>query len=235
MGLSWEQYIDRAYAQRNQEGGEQVERPSEFLSREGVAFSPDLLIFNGVTILGEVKWAGAASPKDMPTSEATCLPPKCDRWVTQMAAYCHCLETPYFQLLVMYPNRYPADPVLGCWRGESSRRELDDNWSKLMNHAQRAQGDAAVKNATTGGLGRFTKASTTLKPRIIAASYGEVGTLKTSFWLGAPGPILVQSLDWGLEGVIVVCRPEDHLCGGVRCNTAGITQHWKHRQTDRLD
>lgn len=49
---------------------------------------------------------------------------------------------------------------------------------------------------------RYTKADTTLKQRIIAASYGEVGTGKTSFWLGAPGPIVVQTLDQGLEGVV---------------------------------
>ena len=49
---------------------------------------------------------------------------------------------------------------------------------------------------------RFEKANTPAKPRIVASSYGEVGTLKTSFWLGAPGPILVQTLDQGLEGVI---------------------------------
>ncbi len=49
---------------------------------------------------------------------------------------------------------------------------------------------------------RFTKADQPVKQRIIAASYGEVGTLKTSFWLGAPGPIVVLSFDKGLEGVI---------------------------------
>lgn len=40
------------------------------------------------------------------------------------------------------------------------------------------------------------------KPRIIGASYGEIGTLKTSLWAGAPGPILFQSTDNGTEGVI---------------------------------
>lgn len=48
---------------------------------------------------------------------------------------------------------------------------------------------------------RFTAVSDECKPRIVGASYGEVGTLKTSFWLGAPGPIFVQSTDEGLEGV----------------------------------
>mgnify|MGYP001586362751 CR=1 FL=1 len=49
---------------------------------------------------------------------------------------------------------------------------------------------------------RYQQASTTPKQRIIAGSRGEVGTGKTSFWLGAPGPIVVQTLDQGLEGVV---------------------------------
>jgi len=49
---------------------------------------------------------------------------------------------------------------------------------------------------------RYTKATQEYKHRIIAASYGGVGTGKTSFWLGAPAPIVVQTLDQGLEGVV---------------------------------
>jgi hypothetical protein len=49
---------------------------------------------------------------------------------------------------------------------------------------------------------RYEKADDTYKNRIVAASFGEVGTGKTSFWLGAPGPIVVQTLDQGLEGVV---------------------------------
>lgn len=49
---------------------------------------------------------------------------------------------------------------------------------------------------------RYTKASEEPKQRIIAASYGEIGCLKSSFWLSAPGPIVVQSFDKGLEGVV---------------------------------
>lgn len=54
----------------------------------------------------------------------------------------------------------------------------------------------------TNEFSRYTKADATYKHRIVAASFGEVGTGKTEFWLGAPGPIVVQSLDQGLEGVV---------------------------------
>ena len=62
----------------------------------------------------------------------------------------------------------------------------------------------AARLGVTGLDGLFEKLDTTGKQRIIAASYGEVGTLKTSFWLTAPGPILLQSLDRGTEGVVDV-------------------------------
>ncbi len=55
---------------------------------------------------------------------------------------------------------------------------------------------------TVNEFARYTKADTSCKQRIVAASFGEVGTGKTHFWLGAPGPIVVQTLDQGLEGVV---------------------------------
>lgn len=54
----------------------------------------------------------------------------------------------------------------------------------------------------TDQFSRYTKATTDIKPRIIANSVGEVGSGKTTFWLGAPGPIVIQTLDQGLEGVV---------------------------------
>ncbi len=49
---------------------------------------------------------------------------------------------------------------------------------------------------------RYIKAEGEAMQRIIAASYGEVGTRKSSFWFEAPGPIVVFSFDRGTEGVI---------------------------------
>lgn len=49
---------------------------------------------------------------------------------------------------------------------------------------------------------RFTKATDEVIYRLIGRSFGEPGSRKTSFWLEAPGPIVVQSLDRGLEGVV---------------------------------
>ena len=51
-------------------------------------------------------------------------------------------------------------------------------------------------------LDHFPRASSAVKPRLVWASYGEVGSGKTHFALSAPGPIVVQSFDRGLEGVV---------------------------------
>lgn len=48
----------------------------------------------------------------------------------------------------------------------------------------------------------YDKAGATPNCRSIILASGEVGTGKTRFALTAPGPILVQSLDKGLEGVV---------------------------------
>lgn len=82
-------------------------------------------------------------------------------------------------------------------------------------------------------LSRYTKVTTESKHRIIAASYGEVGMLKTSFWLGAPGPIVIQSTDNGLEGVADVYLKQLYETTGqtkdiyvieYNAQTAGVTQ-----------
>lgn len=61
-----------------------------------------------------------------------------------------------------------------------------------------------AKPSKDNGWDRYTKVTEKSRQRIIAASFGEVGTLKTSFWLTAPDPIIIQSTDKGLEGVVDV-------------------------------
>jgi hypothetical protein len=140
MGLSWEQYIDRCTDQRNRDfpQGEQVERPGEMIHVENgqeIAYSPDQIIFNGVTTLGEIKWTGSSS-KDVPREAANSFPPHFDRYFTQMMAYCHCLGTPYARLLIMFTNRYPRPAELLSWSITFSKREIAENWSMLMTHAK---------------------------------------------------------------------------------------------------
>lgn len=55
---------------------------------------------------------------------------------------------------------------------------------------------------TANPLDRFKLATSLATPRIIAASVGGPGAGKTEFWLGAPAPVVMMSLDHGLEGVV---------------------------------
>jgi hypothetical protein len=66
----------------------------------------------------------------------------------------------------------------------------------------------AKVNKQSGLAGRFTLARDDVKHRTIATVEGEVGTGKTFFCLTAPGPILVQNIDKGTEGVIEQFRKE---------------------------
>lgn len=56
--------------------------------------------------------------------------------------------------------------------------------------------------AKTDVWSNFVKADAPDKHRIVGLSMGEPGSRKTSFWLEAPGPIVVFSFDQGLEGVV---------------------------------
>lgn len=58
---------------------------------------------------------------------------------------------------------------------------------------------------------RYVRADQPVKQRIIAASFGKPGTGKTTFWLGAPAPIVIFSLDMGLEGVVEAFQDEKEI------------------------
>lgn len=61
---------------------------------------------------------------------------------------------------------------------------------------------AGLTQKDKSALDRFKRASSLAVPRIIWSSGGEPGSGKTHFGLTAPGPIVVQSLNLGLEGVV---------------------------------
>lgn len=112
------------------------ERPGELVTEEGIIYSPDLLIFNGATRLGEIKLTWMWS-KEVPRIEGNSFPPKFDKYVCQMKAYCYHLDTPYARLIVFFVNgKGDSTPELLAWDIEFTRRELEENWQMLMNHAR---------------------------------------------------------------------------------------------------
>lgn len=66
-----------------------------------------------------------------------------------------------------------------------------------------------MAKAASNPFAKYTRANTELKERLIGLSIGEPGSRKTSFWLEGPGPIFVQSLDHGMEGVVARVLEED--------------------------
>lgn len=118
------------------------ERPGEFVSNEGIIYSPDSLIFTDVTRLGETKLTWMSS-REMPREEMRNggFPPKFDKWLCQIKFYCRCLETPYARLLSCFVNggyeHYRSgQPELLGWDICFTARELKENADMLLQHAK---------------------------------------------------------------------------------------------------
>lgn len=140
IGLALEQYTER----RLLAAGIGASRPPEFRTPDeyGIAFSPDLLIMNGVMKGGEIK-ATFMSSRDLPEEEATSLPPKFDKYVTQMKVYGHNLEIPDWWLLVWNlkgkweKGREEAPlAVFKSYALTFTAREMADEYRMLINHAK---------------------------------------------------------------------------------------------------
>lgn len=144
LGLSLEVMLEEGLRRRlTAESG----RPGEFVEPDhGIIYSPDLIIFNGHTRLGEIKLTWMSS-REVPREPNGSFPPKFDKYFTQMKLYCRCLETPYARLLAFFVNgdysfrkskdrTVPAAPELLAWDIEFTKRELEEEWRMCMNHAK---------------------------------------------------------------------------------------------------
>lgn len=114
--------------------GVAAERPEEFMSPEGIAYSPDLILFNGVTRLGEMKLT-SMSLRDWPTEETYGLPPKADKYDCQMKLYAYWLNI-FNGLLIVCSIAKPYAPELGVYELQWTRRELQENYDMCMSFAR---------------------------------------------------------------------------------------------------
>jgi len=130
MGTAWEKHFEYLLIAN----GINVERPEEFMSDDGVAFSPDLVHFNGVTRLWEIKLS-SMSVKDLPTEEANCFPPKFDKYQCQMMLYAYWLglRDGCLAFLSLYQ---PWNPELRLFNITWTDRELSDNRRMCINFAK---------------------------------------------------------------------------------------------------
>ena len=130
LGTAWEKHLEYLLVAN----GVNATRPEEFMSPEGIAYSPDLIIFNGHTRVGEMKLT-SMSEDAMPKEECNSLPPKFDKYLCQMKLYAYWLELHHGWLGMLSIFR-PYAPVLRTFNIEWSDRELSDNHQMLMNHAR---------------------------------------------------------------------------------------------------
>jgi hypothetical protein len=135
LGLAFEELLEEGLKERlvKQGGG----RPGEFTTAEGIIFSPDLLLFNGHTTVGEIKLTWLSS-REVPRVVDNNFPPKFDKWLVQMKAYCYALETASARLYAFFVNGdyKPPKPELLCWDIEFTARELQENWALITNHGR---------------------------------------------------------------------------------------------------
>lgn len=131
LGLALETVLEEGLKKR-------MFRPEEYLTDEGIAFSPDGLLFeNGETILAELKLTWMSS-REVPRLKNGSFPPKFDKYFVQIMAYCYHLELTRARLYVLFVNGIskPPTPELLAWDLLFTQRELDENWQRLLAHAR---------------------------------------------------------------------------------------------------
>jgi len=130
LGTAWEKHFEYLL----KANGLSIIRPEELMSPEGIAYSPDLLMFEGVTRLGELKYT-SKSAKGMPTEVSNNLPTHADKWLCQMMLYSFWLELTEGWLAILF-NYQPWNPDLRVFDLQWTEQELGDNHRTCMNHAR---------------------------------------------------------------------------------------------------
>lgn len=132
LGTAWEKHLEWLLIAN----GLDITRPEAFLTEDGIGFSPDLLINNGVLRVGEIKLTWKAASDDLTDI-------KFSKYLCQMQAYCYHLETPYARLYATHVNGAEKDrfgmpnPQIRTFDIEFTARELLENWQMLLGYAKR--------------------------------------------------------------------------------------------------
>lgn len=138
IGIALERYTEQLLLR----AGIGAQRPPEFRTPDqyGIAFSPDLLIANGRMKGGEIK-ATFMSVREWPTERTNALPPKADKYVTQMKAYGHNLEIPEWILFGWFLKgkweKGREETPLAVFRAFEltfTAQEMHEEYQMLVNH-----------------------------------------------------------------------------------------------------
>lgn len=143
VGTALEQYTERLLLRF----GVDATRPDEFRTPDkySIAFSPDLLIANGVMKGGEIK-ATFMSMKGWPEpgKSDVAMPPKAAKYATQSMAYGHNLEIPDWIFYIWFlkgkwEKKALEDQPLAQFRAfhvTYTAREMREEYEMLINHAK---------------------------------------------------------------------------------------------------
>lgn len=110
----------------------------------GVFYSPDLLIYNDVTRVGEIK-LNSMSAKGLPHKVGETydgLDQKIAKYETQMKLYCHAIGTRFARLYsfsIREMVQFNEKAIFRAWDYEFTARELVEEWEWTINHS-RAEG-----------------------------------------------------------------------------------------------
>lgn len=130
LGTAWEQHFEFLL----KKNGIDCERPGEFMSPEGIAYSPDLFIYNGHSRVGEIKLT-SMSLDEIADEETNELPVKFDKYLTQIKLYCFWMDWPHGWLAIT-SIRQPWAPEYRAFDLEFTDRELRENHAMCMQHAR---------------------------------------------------------------------------------------------------
>jgi hypothetical protein len=120
--------------------GVNAHRPGEFIhtlpNGRTIAYSPDLMVYNGVIRVGEIKLT-SMKIEDLLNLKGPInnLPPKFDKYLTQMMLYIKWLDLHHGWLGVLSIYK-PYQPRFVPLNIEFSDRELDENERMCLNHAR---------------------------------------------------------------------------------------------------
>jgi hypothetical protein len=130
LGSAWEAQLEYLLI----ENGVVAHRPGELQSPEGIYYSPDLIIQNGETRVGEIKLTSMGFD-ELPTEQVSSLPHKFDRYQTQLMLYAYWLELTH-GWLGMVSIRKPYAPEFRAYNICWSQEELNRNHQMCLNFAQ---------------------------------------------------------------------------------------------------
>lgn len=137
LGTAWEQHFEYLLTAN----GYDAQRPGEFMSPEGIAYSPDLVMFDlpcpkcgECSRVGEIKLTSMDISK-IPEDGDIEFPVKFDKYLAQIKLYADWLEWTHGWLAVV-SIRQPWKPVARFFNLCFSRQELNENRRMILTHAR---------------------------------------------------------------------------------------------------